>query len=90
MPLPPTAERELLHVRNLDLRGYRRADGLYEVEGRVTDVRSHPRHTPGSDLPQPAGIPVHDMCVRLVIDEVWPGERWQDLSISEIQVHCAR
>lgn len=28
--------------------------------------------------------------VRLVIDEVWPGERWQDLSISEIQVHCAR
>jgi hypothetical protein len=28
--------------------------------------------------------------VRLVVDEVWPGERWQDLSISEIQAHCVR
>lgn len=28
--------------------------------------------------------------VRLVVDEVWPGTRWRDLSISEIQLHCAR
>ena len=76
MPLPPTAGRELLHVRNLDLRGYRRADGLYEVEGHVTDVRSHPLDTPGSDQPQPAGVPVHDMTVRLVLDE--------EMTISEV------
>ena len=28
--------------------------------------------------------------IRLIIEDVWPGERWQDLSISEIQVHCGR
>jgi hypothetical protein len=28
--------------------------------------------------------------VRLVIEEVWPGERWQDLSVGEITPYCAR
>ena len=28
--------------------------------------------------------------IRIVMEDVWPGERWQDLSISEIRLTCAR
>ena len=35
MDADPT--REELHFRRIDMRGYRRSDGLLEVEGRVTD-----------------------------------------------------
>lgn len=69
MPLPPPPERELLHTRHIEMRGYRRGDGLYEIEGRVCDVRTLPLHPPGRDTPQAAGTPVHDMSVRLVIDD---------------------
>lgn len=69
MPLPPSVEREPLHVRSIDLRGYRRSDGLYDIEGHLTDVKTHPLHPPGRDSPVPAGAPVHDMWVRLVVDK---------------------
>lgn len=51
------------------MRGYRRTDGLYEVDGRVADVKNHPMQPPGRDTPLPPGKPVHDMSVRLVVDE---------------------
>lgn len=62
-------QREELHHRQLDLRFYRRADGLYEVEGRLVDTKTHPfrRQLAAEDtLP---GVPVHDIVVRLVVDE---------------------
>ena len=69
MPLPPPVDRELMHVRTIDLRGYRRSDGLFDIEGHVTDVKTHPLQPPGRDSPVPAGSPVHNMSVRLVFDE---------------------
>ena len=33
--------KEELHFRRIDMRGYRRSDGLFEVEGRVTDRKSY-------------------------------------------------
>ena len=69
MPLPVSTERELLHIRQIDLRGYRRADGLYEIEGRVTDVKEHPFRRPATDVDVAPGTPLHDMWIRLVVDE---------------------
>jgi hypothetical protein len=61
--------REELHFRRIDMRGYRRSDGLFEVEGRVTDRKPHD-FTPFSGGRRVlAGEPVHDMGVRLVYDE---------------------
>lgn len=61
--------RQELHFRRIDMRGYRRSDGLYEVEGRVTD-RKAADFTPASGgRSVPAGEPVHDMGVRLVYDD---------------------
>ena len=61
--------REELHFRRIDMRGYRRDDGMYEVEGRVVDTK--PRDfSPGNGTGRvvPAGEPIHDMGVRLVFD----------------------
>lgn len=69
MPLPLSTERELLHIRQIALRGYRRADGLYDIEGRVTDTKEHPLRRPATDVDVPPGTALHDMWVRLVVDE---------------------
>ena len=31
MPLPDSGHRTLLHTRNIEMRGYRRDDGLFEI-----------------------------------------------------------
>ena len=67
MPLPVTdVERELRHTRKIRYEGYKRADGLWDIEGHLTDVKSH-------DNPMKAGVrragqPIHEMWIRLTID----------------------
>lgn len=61
--------REELHFRRIDMRGWRRSDGLYEVEGRVTDRKPHDFTSPNGTKLVPAGTPMHDMGVRLVFDD---------------------
>lgn len=67
--LPIADDREELHWRRIDMRGFRRKDGLFEVEGRVID-RKGTDFTPASgDRTVPAHEPVHNLGVRLVFDE---------------------
>jgi hypothetical protein len=61
--------REELHFRRIDMRGYRRSDGLYEVEGRVTDRKPHDFVSLLGGKRLPAHEPLHDMGVRIVFDE---------------------
>jgi hypothetical protein len=69
MPLPDSPNRVELHHRRIEMRGYRRADGLYEIDGRVTDVKTErTRRIDGGREFEP-GTPIHDMWVRLVVDE---------------------
>ena len=67
MPLPDTPRRNELHLRRIEMRGYRRDDGLYEIDGRVTDTKTEALRTWSGVVP--AGTPIHDMWVRLVVDE---------------------
>lgn len=68
-PAATEITREELHFRRIDMRGYRRADGLYEVEGRVTDRKPHDFTSPNGFKRVPAGEAIHDMGVALVFDE---------------------
>jgi len=61
--------REELHFRRIDMRGYKRSDGLFEVEGRVTDRKSYEFVPWRGGKEVPAGEPLHDMGVRLVFDQ---------------------
>ena len=68
MPLSQPAERALLHSRDIVLRGYRRTDGLYDIEARLTDTKSHgsASHDRGYIA---AGEPIHGMWLRLTVDQ---------------------
>ncbi len=67
MPLPePSASRQRIHLRSIMLEGWKRADGLWDIEARLTDCKDH-------DYPLASGMrrrgdPVHDMWVRVTID----------------------
>ncbi|MDP1533816.1 MAG: DUF2889 domain-containing protein [Rubrivivax sp.] len=68
MPLPPAApERQLKHRRQIDVQVYARGDGTWEVDALLTDVKTRDAQLAG-DL-RPAGTPIHDMLLRLVVDE---------------------
>lgn len=73
----PVSRREL-HRRDYDFRGFRREDGLYDIEGRMTDRKSYafPNRWRGEVA---AGEPVHDMWARLTLDD--------DFVIVDIEVH---
>ncbi len=63
----PTA-REAQHFRNYEFGGYRRADGLFDIEGRMTDTKSYAFPNAWRETIA-AGEPVHDMRIRLTLDE---------------------
>lgn len=61
-------QRELLHTRSIELQGFLRDDGLYDLDARLTDRKSYDsRRFPDETLP--AGEPLHDMRVRMTFDE---------------------
>lgn len=68
MPLPPpTAERKLMHLRSVQLNGFKRVDGCWDIEARITDTKDH--DYPISSKTIARGEPVHDMWVRITIDQ---------------------
>jgi hypothetical protein len=68
---PPVTDvtKEELHFRRIDMRGFRRSDGLFEIEGRVTDRKPCDFATGGTGKIVPANQEIHDMGVRLVFDD---------------------
>jgi hypothetical protein len=68
MPLPPSVLRDELHLRRIEVRGYRRHDGLYDVEARMVDTKTSEVKLLGGRL-LPAGDALHDMSVRMTVDE---------------------
>jgi hypothetical protein len=68
MALPTAApERQLKHRRNIDVQIYARGDGLWEVDARITDVKT--RDALLAEKVRAAGQPIHDMLLRVVVDE---------------------
>lgn len=68
MPLSEPAAREHIHTREVVCRGYRRTDGLWDIEGHLTDVKSYGFNTEQRGRLEP-GDPVHEMWVRLTVDD---------------------
>jgi hypothetical protein len=67
MPLPPPdCAREASHQRSITIRAYARADGLWDIEGQLTDAWSEPVPKAGDMLPP--GEPMHSMWLRLTVD----------------------
>jgi hypothetical protein len=80
MPLPErpaSIGRRPVHLRAITMRGYHRQDGLYEIEGRVSDSKDLPFSPPAGDRHVKVGDLVHDMWVRIAVDT--------DLVVHEIE-----
>ncbi len=68
MALPPAAPtRKLQHRRTIAIEVFARGDGLWEVDAQLTDLRTREAMLPSGK--RPAGQPIHDMLLRLVVDE---------------------
>ncbi|WP_207061064.1 DUF2889 domain-containing protein [Motiliproteus sp. SC1-56] len=67
MPLPPPAPRRKAHRREVTCEGFERDDGLWDIEGRMTDVKTYAIENRDRGGLIPAGEPLHDMALRLTI-----------------------
>ena len=68
MPLSPPADREPLHTREIVIRGYRRTDGLYDIEAQLIDSKTYGFGSQDRGYVD-AGEPLHGMWLRLTVDE---------------------
>ncbi len=70
MPLSAPVERKKLHTRNIELQGFEREDGLWDIEAHLTDIKTY-------DVENmyrngiPAGEPIHEMWLRFTLDETF-------------------
>src|SRR5688572_32625559 len=62
------APRRHVHTRTVEYRGYRREDGLWDIEAELSDRKTYAHQTPGRGVLQ-AGEPVHGMAIRLTVDD---------------------
>ncbi|HET9018227.1 MAG TPA: DUF2889 domain-containing protein [Acetobacteraceae bacterium] len=67
MPLSDPAPRERLHRRAITIEGFRRADGLFDIEAEITDTKTYALPLEGREAA--AGDPLHNMRMRLTVDE---------------------
>ena len=65
--LPESAPRTHVHTRSVEYRGYRRDDGLWDIEAQLIDTKTYAHQRPESNVLQ-AGKPVHGMVIRLTVN----------------------
>jgi hypothetical protein len=66
MPLTPPAARERLHLRGVSYEGFRRADGLFDIEAHITDHKDRDYQLAMGTRSK--DVPVHNMWARVTID----------------------
>lgn len=68
MTLPQAAAtRQLKHRRQIDVEVFSRGNGLWEVDATLTDIKT--RDARVAEGLRPAGTPIHDMLLRLVVNQ---------------------
>ena len=67
MPLSPAVGRKPVHTRAIECSSYARDDGLWDIEGHLTDVKAYAFSNKFRGEIQP-GEPLHDMWIRLTVD----------------------
>ncbi len=70
MNLPAPRTRQQLHTRNVVFKGFRRDDGLWDIEAHLLDFKCKVFVIPGERSWSP-GEPLHDMSIRVTIDDTF-------------------
>lgn len=69
--------RRLIHRRTVECHGFLRADGLWDIEGRLSDSKTHPV-TLAEGRTVERGQTYHGMWIRLTLDD--------DFFVRDVQV----
>lgn len=78
MPLSAPTARTPIHTRRIEGHGYRRADGLWDIEGSLVDVKAYPFQNQFRGTIE-TGEPLHEMWLRLTVDDT--------LTIRAVEAH---
>ena len=62
----PKRPREPVHRRSIEIRGYKRDDGLFDVEGHLVDTKDFDFKLAAGIRPK--GEPIHEMWLRITVD----------------------
>lgn len=68
MPLSRPAPRDHIHTREIRCRGFRRGDGLWDIEGSLEDTKTYSFDNHDRDGIA-SGEPIHLMRIRLTVDD---------------------
>lgn len=68
MPLSTPTARKSLHNREISCKGFHRRDGLWDIEGRLTDRKNYSFKNETRGMVN-AGDPIHDMWIRVTLDD---------------------
>src|SRR5260221_14101346 len=68
MVLPAPVAREAFHHRRIAVDGFRRDDGLWDIEAHMTDTKTYAFTNDWRGEIKP-GEPLHDMWLRVTIDD---------------------
>jgi hypothetical protein len=67
MPLSPsTSRRALRHTRTIQVEAFARDDGLWDIDARITDIKTRDANLASGV--RPSGTPIHDLWLRLTIN----------------------
>lgn len=77
LPLPAPQPRQPAHQRQVTFSGFRREDGLWDIEASLLDTKPQPFTVPGERTWSPHE-PIHQMSIRLTVDSA--------LVIQDVQV----
>lgn len=66
MPLSPPAPRKPRHTRAITIEAYARDDGMWDLDACIRDIKPQDIALPSGQ--RPAGLPVHDLKLRITID----------------------
>lgn len=68
MPLTKPVERDLIHTRSIQCTGYKRTDGLWDIDGTITDSKTYTfKNLDRNNIP--SGEPIHHMVMRITVDD---------------------
>lgn len=65
---PSAPTRTPIHRRAVTYRGFARSDGLWDIEGHLVDTKDYVLER-FDRIPLPVGMPMHDMFIRVTVDD---------------------
>jgi hypothetical protein len=69
MPLPDPSRRREIHQRSIDMKAFARDDGLFDIDARLVDRKPFPFFRIERSEAIPPGEPLHDLSIRMTIDQ---------------------